>query len=380
MTIAQIKKSVAPYLKNISGWRSSRKIVVIESDDWGSIRMPSAEVYRACLKAGYGVDQIAYERYDSVASDQDLELLFGVLSTLKDRHGNHPVITANVLPANPDFKKIEESGFREYHWEPVASTMQRYPEHARALLLWKEGMKHGLFFPQSHGREHLNVSRFMEALQRRDRDVMFGFRHGIPGMIPHGKRTEGGNRYVVALESSDAAERDAKLPELLEGLDVFEELFGFRSESFIPPNYLWYSGYDEAMAAAGVRFYQGNRRMKEPVTGGGVRLNTRRIGSKNQFGQRYLVRNALFEPSLFKNGISDPVGRCLAQVRAAFRMRKPAVICTHRINYVGFIDPANRDRNLPMLEKLLTGILKEWPDAEFMTSVQLGKLIEEDTQ
>ena len=32
-------------LYNMFGWRTKRHLVVIESDDWGTIRMPSREVY-----------------------------------------------------------------------------------------------------------------------------------------------------------------------------------------------------------------------------------------------------------------------------------------------------------------------------------------------
>src|SRR6056297_3463585 len=96
----KLKNILASNLANILGWRTDRKIVVFESDDWGSIRMPSKNVYHKCLKAGYRVDKIAYERYDSLASEDDLELLFDLLTSYKDINGNHPVMTANVLPAN----------------------------------------------------------------------------------------------------------------------------------------------------------------------------------------------------------------------------------------------------------------------------------------
>jgi len=36
-------KSIKSHLLNLPGWHTNRKIVVIESDDWGSIRMSSAE-------------------------------------------------------------------------------------------------------------------------------------------------------------------------------------------------------------------------------------------------------------------------------------------------------------------------------------------------
>ena len=376
MSLNLIRAKLSPYVKNLGGWRTNRKIIVIESDDWGSIRMPSREVYEKCLKAGYRVDKIAYERYDSLASDDDLELLFETLQAFKDRAGNHPVITANALVANPDFEKIRRSGFREYHYEPVTETFKRYPRHSRSFALWNEGKDKGLFLPQSHGREHLNVSMFMNALRRGDRDVTFGFEHGIPGSIP--RNAKGGNKYVETLNYTGEEDKQDKLEIILEGLDLFEDLFGFRSESFIPPNYLWSSDYDEKMSKRGVKYYQGNRKMKEPEFDGSVTYHKYNLGDINNFGQRYLVRNTIFEPSLFKMSISDPLSQCLNQVSAAFRMKKPAIICSHRINYVGFIDPDNRDRNLKMLRELLTQILKKWPETEFMTSVQLGNLIAED--
>jgi hypothetical protein len=372
-----LKSTLASYLKNIPGWRTRRKIVVIESDDWGSIRMPSGEVYEKCLEAGYRVDRIAYERYDSLASEADLERLFELLLSFRDIQGNPPVITANVLPANPDFEKIKESGYREYHYELITETFQRYPEHKRCFQLWKDGMNDGIFFPQSHGREHLNVSLFMEGLRNGDPDLLFGFEHGIPGIIPHGENPAGGNRYVESLKYSTPRDKNDKLEIVLEGLELFENLFGFRSESFIPPNYLWSSEFDALVSDQGVRFYQGNRKMKEPQPDGTVRYHTHLLGDINDHGQRYIVRNVLFEPSLFKMNISDPVANCLRQISAAFTLQKPAVICSHRINYTGFIDPGNRDRNLVLFRELLSQIQKKWPDVEFMNTVQLGNLIEE---
>lgn len=73
--------------------------------------MPSRSVYKQCLKADYRVNQNAYERYDSHASEVDLELLFELLGSFKDFHDMHPVITANALTANPDFDKIRENGY-----------------------------------------------------------------------------------------------------------------------------------------------------------------------------------------------------------------------------------------------------------------------------
>lgn len=55
-----LKQNIAYNFFNIPGWRTKRHIVVIESDDWGSVRMPSLEVYNQFLKEGIRVDKDIY--------------------------------------------------------------------------------------------------------------------------------------------------------------------------------------------------------------------------------------------------------------------------------------------------------------------------------
>ena len=101
-------------------------------------------------------------------TNEDLELLFEVLTKYKDHNGNHPCITAVTNVANPDFKKIKESDFQEYHYETIASTYLRYPDSDRVLNLTHEGIQNKIFIPQSHGREHVQVNWWMEELQNKD--------------------------------------------------------------------------------------------------------------------------------------------------------------------------------------------------------------------
>ena len=46
MNTAALKQNLLRNLSNLPGWRTRRHIVVIESDDWGSIRMASHESFR----------------------------------------------------------------------------------------------------------------------------------------------------------------------------------------------------------------------------------------------------------------------------------------------------------------------------------------------
>ncbi len=360
---------------NIPGWKTKRRIVVFESDDWGSIRMPSPEVYHRSLEAGYPVDKIAYERYDSLLSQDDLELLFDLLTTYKDSNGNHPIITANCVVANPDFEKIESSGFEKYHFEIITDTFKKYPKHRNNFILWMSGVDSGVFFPQFHGREHLNVRLFMDALSMGDKDAHWGFANRMPGSIPHGSKLKG-NPFVESTRFSSEDDKKEKLSIILEGLDIFERLFGYRSKSIIPPNYIWSPDFDQPVFDAGVLFFQGIRKTREPVPGGNVIYHNHFLGQRNRFGQLYLVRNAVFEPSLFRLGIKDPVRRCLSEISSAFLLNRPVIISSHRINFAGFIDKENRDRNLRLFRILIKEILRRWPNTEFLTSVQLGELIQ----
>ena len=120
-----LKQAIFHNLVNIPGWHTRRKIVVLESDDWGSIRMPSKEVFNKLKFEGFHPESDPYLKYDSLASENDLFELFEVLSSVKDKNGNTAIITANTVMANPDFKKIRESGFNTYFYEPFTETLKR---------------------------------------------------------------------------------------------------------------------------------------------------------------------------------------------------------------------------------------------------------------
>jgi hypothetical protein len=368
-----VKSEIARHWRNLPGWTTKRKIIVFESDDWGSIRMPSKEVYNACLKAGYPVDKNVYEKYDTLESEDDLELLFELLRKYRDSKGNPPVITANCLVANPDFEAIQKGNFERYQYELVTETFKNYPNRSGCFKLWKDGLNENIFKMQFHGREHLNVSLFMNALQRGDRDALFGFALGMPGCISLDSG-DVGNYYVEATRFNTESDKEEKLAIISEGLDIFKNLIGYQSESLIPPNYTWSLDFDEPAAKLGVKYFQGYRKVREPGSNGAPdSYYTHYLGKTNKSGQLYLIRNCTFEPSLNHSG--DAVEKCIMDIASAFRMNKPAILSTHRINFAGSLDPDNRDKTLGQLNILLGLILKRWPDVEFMASDNLGRLI-----
>ncbi len=356
---------------NIPGWRTTRKIIVIESDDWGSIRMPSIETYNRFLSAGYDLTGSVYNRLDALESNEDLAELFEILTLFKDKSGNHPSFTANLVVGNPDFKRIKEAEFGKYFFEPVTETLKRYPNRDLVESLWKEGIYQKIFIPQFHGKEHVNIVRWMEALRERSQEIMFAFDEGTTFS------GAGDYNFMEVLDYNSPEDLVVMKENLLDGLDVFESLFGFRSVSFIPPCYTWSSAIEKTLSRGGVKYIQGLMIQQIPTgTFEKYKKKFHFLGSRNSFGQYYLVRNCFFEPSLTRS--TDPVDRCLARIAIAFRWNKPAVICSHRINYIGALDRSNRKKTLLMLKKLLERIINEWPEVEFMTSDRLGDIIAND--
>jgi hypothetical protein len=379
MTISKIRRRVAEHLINRSGWRSDRKIVVIESDDWGSIRMPSMDAFNTLKKKGVPVENSPYCKYDTLASETDLELLFEVLSSFKDQKGSPPVLTANCIVSNPDFDKIEASHFINYYCEPITATFAKYPEHQRCVDLWREGEREGIFHPQSHGKEHLNRSYWLELLRNGHADFITAFKEGCWGLssdvYPGMKRSV---QASFDMENKrDFAEHEESVKN---ALNLFEELFGYRSESFIANNYIWSNELDNVLFKNGVKYLQGMKYQKLPIYDRTSRKMIRRyMGEKNEIGQYHLIRNCTFEPSLSRSNL-DYVNECLNGIKAAFFWNRPAIICSHRINYVGYLSADNRDRSLGMLRELISKILSAWPDVEFMSSDQLGRIIQADDE
>lgn len=358
-----LKSHLSAFKINASGGKVKEKLIIIESDDWGAIRTPSKEILNYFGKNNIDVSKSVYKS-DALESQTDLELLFDVFQKYKGKNGKYAVMTANAIMANPDFEKIKESDFQHYFWEPFYITFQKYPEHQNNLSLWKKGMDLGVFQPQFHGREHVNVHRWMTALQENSGRVreLFDFGTTFSGVDDYS--------FMESYDWNAADEVENHKKIIAEGLTIFEETFGFKSKSFIAPCYNWDTKLETFLASKGIEWMQGLRSQLQPTgTFGNYKSIIHSFGQQNN-GLKYNVRNCFFEPSLLPN--KNWVDSCLAQIQTAFLMSKPAVICSHRINYIGFINEKNRDRGLRDLNDLLKKIVKKWPDVNFITTDQLS--------
>lgn len=371
------KKNIKRSLLNLPflGFNTNRKLIVIESDDWGSQRMPSKDVLSKCLSAGYAIDRSnIFERYDSLEGEEDLMKLYDVLLKYKDRKGNHPIFTMDFIMSNPNYDMIKESNFKEYYFEKFTETYKKNAHTAGAFEIINEGIVAKLIKPQYHGREHINVPKWLNAVKSKNCNVVFPFENDFAS-LPDKNNIENKNDFTITLDYTDIQERDVINNNLIDGLNIFEEIFGFRSRSFVAPSCVWDSNHEKKLSENGVKYLQTVCTQTLPNYYGCKNVKHFIIGQKNEYGQRYLLRNCLFEP-IFSNNIAKHVGSCLNDIGMAFFMGKPATISTHRINYIGSLDEKKREVNLFYLDILLKSILYKWPEVEFITSDELGEIID----
>lgn len=359
-------------LLNIPGFKTNRKLVLFMVDDYGSIRMSSLDAYRHLEAFGIRLNSNRYNRFETIESNSDLELLFEILLRYKDKNGHHPVITPLVCVANPDFERIKNADFKEYYYEPFTVTLRRYPEHDRVYDLWRKGIDLGIFVPQFHGREHLNVKRWMTDLQSGVKSTRFAFDHGVFGIGP-GDADDIRKDYQAAFDIDTAADNIELAGIINDGLSLFRELTGYEANYFTPANALFNHSLESVMKNRGISLINVGKLDKEPLGDGRSQYAIHYLGQKNKSGQKYVVRNALFEPNEPVN--YDWVDRCIREIEIAFKWNKPAIISSHRVNFCGSLYADNRSHGLRDLDRLLNGILSRWPETEFVTINTLSEVM-----
>ena len=177
-----------------------------------------------------------------------------------------------------------------------------------------------------------------------------------------------------AFDSSLPEDLDYYEQSIQEGLKLFEQLIGYPSKSFIATTYTWSPKIELFLKDNGVKYLQGMVHQRVPLDGGenfSYKKNNF-TGHKSPTGLAYVTRNCYFEPS--QTSI-DWVSDCMNRIEIAFRWGKPAVVSAHRVNFIGNIVESNRTENLRKLSALLRMVVNEYPDVEFMSTDELGRII-----
>ena len=370
--IKPILSSIISNLKNSIGWKTKRKIVVFSVDDYGNVRLNSAEARNNLDAAGMKIYS-RFDALDTLETTQDLEQLFKVLSSVKDKNGRHAVFTPFALPCNIDFEKMETENYEKFHFETLPNTYkklatQQPQAYTGTWDLWKEGIAKGFLKPQFHGREHLNLTIFNDKLQKKDAQLLTALKNKSYTSISDDDYPTMSS--MAELDFWDVKENETMKPILKEGLQLFEEVYGYRSNYFTPPVFNIHHSLFQTLKDNGIQFLDLALLRNEHQGFNKFKKSFNYIGKKTKEGLTIMVRNVVFEPTEDR-GI-DWVSFTMKQIETAFRWNKPAIISSHRVNFCGHIDEQNREKGLAALKYLLQEIVKKWPDVEFMAADELA--------
>ena len=92
--------------------------------------------------------------------------------------------------------------------------------------------------PQFHGREHLNVSVWMNALRAGEKEALLAFDEEMWSFVPK-QRSIKNLQYEAAFQLIELADLEIQKEIITEGIDLFERIFGYKAEYFVPPNGLF---------------------------------------------------------------------------------------------------------------------------------------------
>jgi hypothetical protein len=369
----RIKRSVIQAYTGILGWHTSRKLIVISSDDWGSIRVDSTVARQQLIKAGINMDSNRFDRFDMLESDTDMEMLFEVLLKHKDYNGNHPVITAVTNVANPDFEKIKQDNFKQYYYQNLVETHSNFEGHDRVYEYYKKGIELGIFVPQSHGREHLHVNRWMKALQSGHPLTHKAFEQRFFMLNPKYLAESGMRGFGASFDIDAMSEIPEQIKIVRDGLNIFESIFKYKATYFTTPAEKYNNQLNPELYEQGIRMIDVPKLRRMPLGDGKSKYKLHYIGQKNKYNQYYLTRNAVFEPNM--HDTANGVDSCLNDIAIAFKWNKPVIISNHRAAFMGGLDVANRDNGLKALSRLLMEIEKRWPEIEYMSVDSLGEVL-----
>ncbi len=374
MSLNTLKNTLTLNAKNLIGWRTNKKIVVFSVDDYGNVRLDSKAARARMDRQGVSVYN-RFDALDTLETKQDLEALYEVLTTVRDQNDRFPVFTTFAVPCNINFEKVEQSGFSRYAYESLPQTFEklsvRHPQAYRGTWeLLKEGIAEGLMVPQFHGREHVNLKVFNEKLEAGDDQLLNCLQNRSFTSI-----SDSGYQTISPMAAFDFwkfDENEELQSIIVDGLDQFEKVFGYRAEHFTPPVFNVHPILYKTLNRCGIRFVD-TALVSHQHQGKGKFKYEYNYTGKTKEQLCLMVRNVVFEPT--DNRGVDWISYAMEQIEAAFRWNRPAIISSHRVNFCGHIDEKNREKGLDALGKLLMKITERWPEVEFMSANEVGELI-----
>jgi hypothetical protein len=310
---------------------SDLRAVAFESDDWGLAGfVPDAGAWEGLERQALGTGRFPEVYWQSTLEDSAMVAdLCGLLRAHVGRDGRGAVLQPNYVVSSLGYRGRPPQGrWISFDWPQVP------PEYRRPGLdeAVKSAIATGCWYPEFHGRYHYDPARRL-ADAFADSLAAAATLRGIM-LFPGSERA----RELGSWRSTGELE-----DELDQALGVFRRVFGRSPGSVIAPDYTWNGRIEDIWQSRGLNVIQGKREQINPDwlpgrPGRAQKFLARQLSRLTHPGRTYLERNCRFEPVQFDDP-REPVASCLAEIRHAWRSGRPAIVETHRINFV-HTDPA----------------------------------------
>lgn len=365
--------NMIPHPDSAIDW-SEHPAVVFQSDDWGFCAwLPDST---ALAELGPRIDTWIHEypefKGSTLESAADVDRLAEVLGSVRGGDGRPALMQPGYVLTSPDFDRIIGSDYTEYSDRILADDLPGW-ERPGLLEAVERARGAGVWAPEFHGVSHENTTALMRLLREGDPETRAAFELKV----------------MVNDEPRDDHEDDPSRPlerraaDVQRGVKLFEQLFGRHPHSVSAPNYRWDESTEDLWASVGISVVQSWRLQTTSNAGiSELERNWRRVSRPMgaydpDKDLLYLYRNAFFEPSA--NLDTAPVAIADETMRAithAWKHDRPAIICTHRMNYAR-LSPAESAHSLEALRALLQRIVAADPRVVFLTDVEVRQLYRE---
>jgi hypothetical protein len=302
------------------------------------------------MKERFGARNFTRWSTDALETKEDLEMLYSVLEDFKTKFEHPPVITANFITHNVDYSSPQELKFL-----PLTEGFNEQSEDVRSF--YKIGIEKRYIYPQLHGYSHYNVTQL---------EKYFFTREGRDAFQKTFLFARSTIRQNTSFLHGELDRSNEEVGRLLQGIDVFERLFGYHPISFIAPTYVLDTCFLGLLKQNRIQILQAGNRL---VNSDKQRLFHPFLRKRN--GLLWSIRNVRLDPH---SDYGFDATRAVADIKIAFDDNLPAVIDFHRVNFSGKYNPSYRSETISQLSNLFRQIHKKWPEASFLTSNQLEAL------
>ena len=358
--------------------------VVIEVDDWGggaTGSIANATEYYELIDDGTG--DIGFYHNSTLESVSDMDDYFAVLA-------KHPdvVVTAYFVMEFMDGQSMLANEFTEYVGVPINETgfIERTKYNSSSdnyrgdiVPKWIEGYTNGYWLPQYHARAHADMTWLLQNCSEGcETTINSVVNHSLgpvkmPGEPGAGySKDEYQNSILLTIQLGECNKTTVEAQENLTiGLAEFYDLFGFHSETTVPPGHRCSNNTLAAFR---------NTTIYGTSSAPGYGLNeTGSIVNWDWHVFDYFDGISIEGRSLSLNGKNiTKLTTVMNAINTSFDRGQAAIFEDHRQGYVSGIRdttaPGERNSSLQLLDELLTAIVTHYPDVWFLTTPELHQL------